>query len=139
MKLRKISLPANYRNWFTLSDLDAVEVLRKSILNDEGKIDLTWEAEAMLTLGSDNKMLPCDILSVEAEYAKNSNNEYDRFYEGSEHMDVWLTIKAFDSTNGFYLVSGYLSDAWDICSAPDCDNRDEIRARMYIRHYSEDR
>lgn len=139
MKLRKISLPSNYRNCFTLSDLDAVKLMINSIINDDGKIDLTWEAEALCTLGSDNKMLPCDILSIEAEYSKNCNIEYDRYREGSEYMDIWITIKAFASTHGFYLISGYLSDAWDICSAPGCDNRDEIRSRMYVVHYSKDR
>ena len=135
MKLNKIIFPGNYRDYFTLSDMDAVEATKSGVRNDDGKIDLTWEAEHLLALGSDNKMLPCDILFMGAEWAKNSRVELDRYCEGSGHMDVWLTVQAFDHVNGFYEVTGYLSDIWEVGS----DNREEIKGRLLIKHYSEDK
>lgn len=135
MKLNKIIFPGNYKSYFTLSNMDEVEAAKQSIKNDDGKIDLTFEAELLLSVGSDSKMLPCDILFMGAEWAKNSRVKLDRYCEGSGHMDVWLTVQAFDHINGFYEVAGYLSDIWEVGS----DNREEVKDRLLIKHYSEDK
>ena len=136
MKLSKISFPFNYREYFTVSEVNSCKLLLKSLCDgtDGGKLDLHYEVDSLVSLGSDGKMcLPGDVLSASAEFAKNSNVEFDRFCEGSGLMDVWITVKAFHDFYGFYVISGYLSDIWEIGSY----NHDEIKGRLYIREFKE--
>lgn len=71
-----------------------------------------------------------EILKVEAEIAKNGR-VWDRYDEGTEDIDVWLKIKAFDGCLNFYDIGVYLSDLWDISR----ENEDEIKEKMYIATY----
>jgi len=71
-----------------------------------------------------------EILKFEAEIAKN-RRICDRYFPGSADYDVWISMYAYNTFDGFYEIGCYLSDVWDICE----DNHEEIKNHMYIGEY----
>ena len=130
MTINKISFPDDYKRMFTLSDLNACKKLKESIKNDDGKIDLSWEAVMAVVIGSDNHVGDGQILAAKAEFAKN-HRVWNHFCEDSNTMDVWIEVKAFDSCYGFYDIGAYLSDIWQ----HTYENTEATKYQMYIKHY----
>ena len=132
----KINFPDCYRSIYTLDDIAACKAIQKSLETsmDAGKrFNLDDDARTAAYIGSDNQTGA--VLRYDVEFAKNNRIEYNFYADGSEFMDVWLTVYAYNNYCGLYVVGAYLSDIWQAGS----DNRDEIKARMYIRHFTEDK
>lgn len=130
MTIKKISFPEEYKRSFTISDLEACKKLEKSIRNDDGKIDLSWEAAMAAIIGSDSHVSDSQILAEHVQFSKN-HRIYEHYCEGSGTMDVWIEVKAFDSCYGFYDIGAYLSDIWQ----HSYENVEDTKRHMYIKHY----
>lgn len=113
----KVTLQKDYRQFYTLEDLDRAKMVIASEKEDESTI-ASWAVMAVnevlnyLNNGrggyayADEK----DILKATAITAKNCRawNEYG---EGSQNMDVWIeaTAQTYDC---FIEIGSYLSDIW---------------------------
>lgn len=130
MTIKKIAFPDDYKRHFTLANLEQCKKLEDSIRNDDGKIDLSWEAAMVAIIGSDSHVCDSHILAARAEFSRNAR-VWDHYCEGTETMDVWIEAKAFDSCYGFYDVGAYLSDIWQY----SCELKEVTKEHMYIKHY----
>ena len=133
--IKKIQWPENYKDYFTLSDMEACKKIEKSLKdgNDNGKLNFDWEVACTVIAGSDSKVTDAHVLQAEAEFSKNSRI-YDRLCDGSGNCDVWIKVKAYQSYYGFYDIGAYLTDLWDYSS----ETADYIKSHMYIAHCTPD-
>ena len=126
----KIKITEDMERVLTLSELPAVESLRRN-LSDIW--DFKWEAMHIADLACGGRI---DVLRFDLEVAKN--NRIWNYYSGPDSddptydLDVWIKVMAFDEIKGCYLIGCYLSDIWEV----NGKNNEEIRSRMYIRHYA---
>ena len=123
----KVTLQKDYRQFYTLEDLDRAKMVIASEKEDESTI-ASWAVYAVnevlnyLNNGmggyayADEK----DILKATARTAKNCRawNEYG---EGSQNMDVWIEATA-QTYNCFIEIGAYLSDIWQTGATPYADH-----------------
>ena len=122
----KIRITENTKKQFYMSEMNCIEIAEKTM--EESNWITKDDIQTFANLVGFN----VTVLKAEAEYAKN-NRVYDRFGEGSEHTDVWVSFTGYNGWNTFYIAGAYLSDIWEI-GAVDCD---ELKKRMYIRVFKE--
>ena len=134
-KIKRIAWPENYKDIFTLSELEACKKIEQFLKDgsDNGKLNFEWEVCCATIAGSDNKLTDAHVLQAEAEFCKNSR-VYDRICDGSGRCDVWIKIKAYQSYYGFYDIGICLTDLWEYSS----ENADYIKSHMYIAHCTPD-
>ena len=134
-KIKKIQWPENYKDIFTLSELEACKAIEKNLKenSDNGKLNFEWEVCCAAIAGSDSKVTDAHVLQAEAEFCKNSRI-YDRICDGSGNCDVWIKVMAYHSYYGFYDIRACLTDLWDYSS----ETADYIRSHMYIAHCTPD-
>ena len=123
----KITITEQMKNVLTIAEHPAA---RQMIKEYRGQ-DLSFEIELAAEIGAGLGWAP-EILRAEAEIIRNARTEYDQFGEGTGHLDIELHILAYDRYNAFFDISACLSDIWQASS----DNREEIRARMYVLKYT---
>ena len=119
----KVTFTKEMKEVITIAQATAVKKVIECMKEDTGLKDYAKSAVSYAKAYG-------EILKVEAEIAKN-RRVWDRYDEGTEDIDVWLKIKAFDGCLNFYDIGVYLSDLWDISN----DNSDEIKEKMYIATY----
>ena len=121
----KVAFTKEAKEIITLAQAPEAKKVIEYMKDDTGLKDYA-EMAARVAGGNDSY----EILKATAEIALNADN-YDVFWQGSGHLDVYLKIYAFNAYKGFFDIGVYLSDVWQICG----DNTDEIKSRMYINHY----
>jgi len=133
----KVTLQKDYRQFYTLEDLDRAKmVIASEKENDEGTI-ASWAVYAVNEAVKDRERKGrktyyyCDeenIFKATARTAKNCRawNEYG---EGTGNMDVWIEAYAFLG-DCFVEIGAYLSDIWQSGST-------EYAHHMYIRFFEE--
>lgn len=121
----KVKFTTEAKRYITIEEANKAHKIIEEMKEDKGIKDYAQMA-AILAGGSGEY----DILKVEAEISKNSN-AFDYYGDGTGNLDIWLNIYAFNYFTGFFVIGAYLSDIWSIAD----DNKDEIRERMYIKHY----
>ena len=125
MKLTKIDTKSEeVKKTLTAYQLETlVPILIENVKNDDGKIDLTWEAEALASL------FGCyDVIEARARVARYFRT-WNSFGE-TEDLDVWIEITARDKSEfarKYAELGACLTDIWSITG----DNHDEIRSRCY--------
>ena len=125
----KVKFTEKQKRFITVAQLPIVKEIIADMKEDTGLKDYAMSADAC---ASDGEATGAEILSVEAEIAKNCK-AWDRYSDESEDLDIWLTVKAYHFYAGFYVIGCYLSDIWDL----NGENGAEIRSHMYIRHFTE--
>ena len=133
----KLTISDTMRRVLTVAEMPAVDVVKEAFRNTmKEQKNLDWEARQAVYTATNHSL---EILKVSAEIAKNCRvwNYYgdDENGTASWDIDICLTIYAYTSYYGFYEVHAMLSDIW---STGDY-NRDEMRSRMWVRHYTEDK
>lgn len=123
----KVAMMKEWKRYFTVIESEnAKEIIRQCKEDEISVADYAMMA-ARVAMGACTP----EILKCSAEVVKNSNTEYDRWFEGSGHLDVYIKFYAFDLYKGFYSCGICLSHIWDITG----DNTDDIKNMMYIRKY----
>lgn len=121
----KIKLPKDYKKWMTIEAYEEA----KAIIDDYSEPTSYFEDYAQIAARIASKCNgDFEILKLSAEIARHDNNNGCFDF----NLDIFLQFYAFDSFYGFYTIGAYLSDIWQLTDY----NRDELRAKMYIREYT---
>ena len=123
----KVKFTNRAKRIVTVAELPKVKEMINDLKEDTGLIDYV-NLMAMIATGENASF---EVLKAEAEVAKNSQGVG---YFADNDLDVWVNAYAFHLVYGFCSLGFYLSNAWQY----DGDNGDEIKKRMYFKHYSRD-
>jgi hypothetical protein len=121
----KVAITNESKKCITMEEIKTVKELIKSMK----EVDIYEEALRASRLAGDGGSY--EILKATAEISKNSRI-YDYYDNGTGHLDIWLTVYAYNEYYGFYNIGVYLSDLWQLGS----DNVDETRSHMFILAYT---
>lgn len=123
----KVTLEKNYKDWYTVSDLErAKEVIRME--KDDEETAAGWAQYAVNEAMKDMSDSFEEILKATARTAKN-NRAWNAYGENTWNMDVWIEAIA-QTTWGFLKVGAYLSDIWE-------SGATDYRDKMYVKYYTE--
>ena len=127
----RVTLPKDYRNYFTLHDLDIAKRLIACAKEDEATAKEYAEMAVRAALRGKHDFFK-EVLKASAEVGFYYRT-WDRYFDGSEHMDIYISAIA-ETDFGFVKIGAMLSDIWDI------DGTTELfKGDMYIRYYAEDK
>lgn len=121
----KVTLEKNYREYYTLEDLD----IAKQIIKEEKEDEFTAKEWAKMAVGEalkDSSDFLIEVLSATATTGGNAD-AWDRYFDGSRHMDVWIEATA-KTCDGYIEIGAYLSDIWQTGAEP-------YKHNMYIQKY----
>lgn len=123
----KVKLEENYKNYYTISDLErAKAVIKWEKENDEESI-ITWAEYAVNEALKGTDEFCRKVICAEARTAKNCR-VWNAYSDKSETMDVWITATA-KTVHGFIEVGAYLSDIWQTGS-------EKYKHKMNIQYYA---
>ena len=126
----KVVLEPNYKDYYTLTDLEHAKTVIKYEKSDDDYTAKDWADYAVEMALKDAKDFPKRILATTAQTAKHANiDHYDAFGEGSGDMDVWMGVIA-ETERGFIKIGAYLTDIWETGAKDYRDN-------MYIEYFAE--
>lgn len=119
----KVLLPKDYKKYFTVEEYEiAREIIKTEREDDASTAKDMAEYAVREALKNDDLCYLEEILEAKAEVCKNnyllSNKLYDRYFEGSQLMDVYISGVARVSF-GYLEFGAYLSDIWEI-GAREC-------------------
>lgn len=123
----KVLLEENYKDMYTISDLERAKEIIKEMKEDEE----TAKGYAEIAIGealkeSDDYLK--DVLVATARTAKNCR-AFNNYSNHSYDMDVWVEAVA-ETWDGFIKVGAYLTDIWQAGSF-------DYKEHMYIRYFKE--
>lgn len=122
----KVKVTENTKKALYMSELENLEIMKQAVNDMEGisKEDIQMFAN----------FLGCsEVLKAEAEYIKNAK-VWDYYREGTEHLDILVSVTAFDGLSKFVIGEAYLSDIWNIGGI----DAEELKKNMFIRTFSKD-
>lgn len=123
----KVTLEKNYKEYYTLADLEAAKLVITSEKEDE-ETPKGW-AEYAVREALKGK---CDylnhVIEASAETARNSRI-WEQYGEGTKNFDVWISATA-ETDNGFIKIGAYLSDIWQTGAT-------DYRNNMFIQYFKE--
>lgn len=122
----KVSITKQSKKVIKLEEAPIARKMIEEMKDDEISVSEYAEMAARVAGGNGNY----EILKASAEIAKNAR-VLNRYGDDTGDMDIWIEFYAFNSYRGFFEIGVYLSDIWEICG----NNNDDIKSRMYIKHY----
>lgn len=125
----KVSITGESRKCLLVAELPAAKRLIAEMKEDTSTV-AEYARMAMRTISSDS----FEIYRPEAVVAKN-NRVWNKYFEGSGTLDVYITFLAFNSYCGAYECGVYLSDIWELCEA----NYGALPHKMYINAFEKRR
>ena len=123
----KVKLDKNYRDLYTLSDLERAKEVIKFMKDDTSSVK-DYAAYAIIEALRDTKVFDREIITAEARTARN-RRVWDAYGDGTGSMDVWIEALA-KTSEGFIEVGAYLTDIWQTGS-------DHYKDNMFIRRFKE--
>ncbi len=134
----KVQFTSNEKKIFTVAEMPAVRKLIEDMKEDT--LPLKSYAKQALGCLCEVNGNSYDIVRCKASVAKN-RRVWDRYFDGSETLDVWIEFLAFTPLLGALDCGVYLSEIWDIPA--DYDERRQYAAtlenNMYIARYTQKR
>ena len=123
----KVKLDKNYRDLYTLSDLERAKAVIKFMKEDSSTVK-EYAEYAIREALKDTDVFDREIITAEAHTAGN-RRVWDAYGEGTASMDVWITALARTS-EGFIECGAYLTDIWNTGAA-------RYKEAMHIRRFKE--
>ena len=123
----KVTLDKNYRELYTLSDLERAKEVIKFMKEDTSTVK-EYAEYAIREALKDTDVFDGEIITAEAHTAGN-RRVWDAYGEGTASMDVWITALARTS-EGFIECGAYLTDIWQTGS-------EHYKQNMYIKRFKE--
>lgn len=127
----KVTLPKDYRQYFTLDDLDRAKAVIASFKEDTTTLKELAESAVSEALRGEKYGWCEEVLKVEAHVGKNNRIPLDYFTDGSLNFDVYIDFTAqWGGVCGGYIKG--TASVYDIWNAPT-----EYRQHMYYRIFKE--
>ena len=115
----KVLLPKDYKKYFTVEEYEIAREIIKTEKEDASTAKDMSEYAVREALKNDDLCYLEEILEAKAEVCKNNDyRAYDKYFEGSQLMDVYISGVARVSF-GYLEFGAYLSDIWGI-GAREC-------------------
>lgn len=113
----KVLLPKDYKKYFTIEEYEiAKEIIKMEREDDASTAKEMAEYAVREALKNDDLCYLEEILEARAEVCRNKyqayDKVYDRYFEGSQLMDVYISGVAKVSF-GYLEFGAYLSDIWE--------------------------
>lgn len=113
----KVLLPKDYKKYFTIEEYEiAKEIIKMEREDDASTAKDMAEYAVREALKNDDLCYLEEILEAKAEVCRNKyqayDKVYDRYFEGSQFMDVYISGVAKVSF-GYLEFGAYLSDIWE--------------------------
>ena len=113
----KVLLPKDYKKYFTIEEYEiAKEIIKMEREDDASTAKEMAEYAVKEALKNDDLCYLEEILEAKAEVCRNKyqayDKVYDRYFEGSQFMDVYISGVAKVSF-GYLEFGAYLSDIWE--------------------------
>lgn len=125
----KVALPKDYRQQFTLEELDTARRIIRDMKDDDATP--VWYAEVAIDhwLSRKTNDARSEVLKASAVAAKNGR-VWDAYGDGTERADVWIEAVA-KTWLGYLEIGAYLTDIWSI--GGDVDYTQHMYAQYYTR------
>lgn len=120
----KVTLDKEYRQRYTLEDLDRAKAVIAYEKENDGMTAKEWAEYAINEATKNTADTVMEILKVTASTARNGRI-WEAYGEGTGNFDVWIEATA-ETYEGFIKVGAYLSDIWK-------SGAEDYRKHMYIR------
>lgn len=131
----KVRFTSEEKKIFTVAEMPAVRKLIEDMKEDT--LPLESYAKQALSCLFDVHGNSYEIVRVKAAVAKNCR-VWDRYFDGSEDLDIWIEFLAFDPLAGALDCGVYLSDIWQIPA--DYEERQYyaecLKEHMYLAAYT---
>lgn len=124
----KVKLEKNYRDHYTLSDLQRAKAVIKFMKEEDSSTVKEYAEYAVREALRDTGVYDREIITAEARTAGN-RRVWDAYGDGTGSMDVWITALARTS-EGFIECGAYLTDIWNTGTA-------RYKEAMHIRRFKE--
>ena len=131
----KVQITNEAKQYLTLAEMPNVREIIADCKNDEHSAK-DWAVYAARLAFEDVGGSYCGntkVLEVTAEITRHKDYEYSETNKG---IDVWVRFTAYNGLDYFVIGGIYLSDIWQI---GDEEINEEIKQRMFIRHFKENR
>lgn len=123
----KVTLDKNYKDLYTLSDLERAKAVIKFMKEDSFTVK-EYAEYAIREALKDTDVFDREIITAEARTAGN-RRVWDAYGDGTGSMDVWITALARTS-EGFIEFGAYLTDIWQT-------GVEHYKQNMYIKRFKE--
>ncbi len=123
----KVVLPKEYKRLFTVEEYEIGKDIIKYERENDINTEKDWAEYAVREALKDSKSWLEDILLAKAEVYNNRRIEWDRYFEGSHDLDVYISATARIS-DGYLEIGAYLSDIWKT-------GVEEYKDNMFIAKY----
>ena len=123
----KVTLRKDYKDTFTITDLENAKKVIKQLREDETSAKEYLAFAVNEALKGSNDCLG-RVLEADAETYLNGRI-FNAYFEGSGRMDVWVEGIA-QTLDGYIEVGAYLTDIWT--TGADSD----YSSRMFIRYFA---
>lgn len=123
----KVSMSANYKQFFTIEEVQTAKQMIKEFKEDESTVTEYAEMAART----------CNFGWIERVFEAKATIEKNRrawnaYSDTSKSLDVWIDATV-QTSSGFLILGAYLTDIWNITG----DENDEINFNMYVRKFYE--
>ena len=122
----KTTLPKNYRERFTLEELDIAKTIIADMKEDTSK-PAEYARAALINFANDNGV---EIVQASAEIGRNCFVSFNRYSEGTRDFDVYIHFVG-RSQSAYYDGFVPLSEIWDIMPG-ECN----FSRNAYIRTFT---
>ena len=126
----KVIIKKECREYFTVAEMDAAKQIVKECREDSCKP--SEYAEMAIRCAFKNNAYSVKVFETSAKVARNSR-VFDRFFDGSKKLDVWIDATAKINLDSFVEIGFYLSDVWEITGRIEEDA--DFRNHCYIQEY----
>ena len=127
----KVIIEKESREYFTVAEMDAAKQLVKDCRENDSMKPSEY-AEMAIICAFNNNTYGLKVLEASAKVARNER-VFDRFFEGSKRLDVWIEATAKVNIDCFAEIGFYLSDVWEI--GADQEEDKYFRNKCYIQEY----
>lgn len=123
----KVTLEKNYKDIYTITDLEAAKMVITYEKDDEDTAKGWAEYAVREALKGRNDALD-HVIEADARTTKNSR-AWELYGEGTRNFDVWITATA-ETSRGFVKIGACLSDIWQTGATT-------YKNHMFIQYFTE--
>lgn len=125
-----VKMTRESKKYITIEECERAQKVISSMKEDTSTVN--DYAAIAIRVAFYGKAYSIDILKATAELMKN-HRVWNLYTEDSGEIDVYIKATAFVNNSEYVMISGYLSDIWQVTGK----NNEEIATHMYVRRFKE--